>query len=107
MSIARNVDRPIIIIKVVIILGPLPAIGMAGRNARLIRIVAASIATHRIAALTGTGVPAAHQFVYRKSLKLRLNSSPSGSPFVGSEPSSGKWVDRHYLVPQRMLGFTS
>jgi hypothetical protein len=43
VSVARNVDSPIVIINFVIV-GPLPAIGMAGGNTRLIRIISASTA---------------------------------------------------------------
>ncbi|MBX9774209.1 MAG: hypothetical protein K2Y71_07315 [Xanthobacteraceae bacterium] len=104
VSIARNVDRPIKIIQVVIIVvGPLPAVGTTGRYARLIWVVAASVAIYKMTPPVGRGAAAAHEFVYCKSLEFRLNSARSGAPFVGTKWSSGKWIDRHNSVPSKRM----
>jgi hypothetical protein len=63
VSNACNVDRPTEFIQVIFVLGPLPAIGMAGRNAWLLRVVPTTNVTHGIAALVGEVPTAAHEFI--------------------------------------------
>jgi hypothetical protein len=87
---ACEVDSPIVIIKVVVIVGPLPTVGVAGGNTRLIRIVTASAATNRIAVRVGRRTTAAQEFLYCKPLKLGLDSLRSSSPFIGSKRPPGK-----------------
>jgi|SRR5688572_26929128 hypothetical protein len=77
---------------------------MAGWNARLMRIVSAITAIFGIAARIVGRPTAAHQFVDGKPVEFRLNSERSGSPFVGSESPSRKWIDRQNSVPQKGCG---
>jgi hypothetical protein len=98
---ACEVDSPIVIIKVVVIVGPLPTVGVAGGNTRLIRIVTASAATNRIAVRVGRRTTAAQEFLY---------VSPSSSDWIlcalarHSSGVSGRLENESIAIEMRLGG---